>query len=59
MLRAQQAVEDLFHHYGVEFDELWQGLDHFFLQEKAREAGWTCPTVTPTSPSPLLLALGR
>ena len=32
VLGAQQAVEDLFHHYGVEFDELWQGLDHFLLQ---------------------------
>lgn len=36
MLGAQQAVEDLFHHNGVEFDELWQGLDHFFLQAEGR-----------------------
>lgn len=32
MLGAQQAVENLFHHNGVEFDELGQGLDHFFLE---------------------------
>lgn len=31
VLGAQQAVEDLFHHDGIQFDELWQGLDHFFL----------------------------
>lgn len=32
VLGAQQAVEDLLHHDGVEFDELRQGLDHLFLQ---------------------------
>lgn len=32
MLGAQQTVEDLLHHDGVELDELRQGLDHFFLQ---------------------------
>lgn len=36
MLGAQQAIEDLFHHNGVEFDELWQSLDHFFLQGEGR-----------------------
>lgn len=34
MLGAQQAVEDLLHHNGVEFDELGQGLDHLFLRQK-------------------------
>lgn len=32
MLGAEQAVEDLLHHDGVEFDELGQGLDHLFLR---------------------------
>lgn len=32
MLGAKQAVEDLLHHDGVEFDELGQGLDHLFLR---------------------------
>lgn len=36
MLGAQQAVEDLFHHDGIQFDELWKGLDHFFLQGEGR-----------------------
>lgn len=36
MLGAQQAVEDLFHNDGIQFDELWQGLDHFFLQGEGR-----------------------
>lgn len=37
VLRAQQAVEDLLHHDGVELDELGQGLDHLFLRGKGRE----------------------
>lgn len=37
MLRAQQAVEDLLHHDGVELDEFRQGLDHLFLRGKGRE----------------------
>lgn len=31
VLGAQQAVEDLLYHDGVEFDEFGQGLDHLFL----------------------------
>lgn len=37
VLRAQQAVEDLLHHDGVELDEFRQGLDHLFLRGKGRE----------------------
>lgn len=48
MLGAQQAVEDLFHHNGVEFDELWQGLDHFFLEGEGR-GGRSESTPIPTN----------
>lgn len=50
MLGAQQAVEDLFHHNGVEFDELWQGLNHFFLQAEGREAGQVVPSIPNAGP---------
>lgn len=39
MLGAQQAVEDLLHHDGVEFDELGQGLDHLFLRGRVERGG--------------------
>lgn len=34
MLSPQQAVEDLLHHDGVEFDELGEGLDDFALYKE-------------------------
>lgn len=51
MLGAQQTVEDLLHHDGVEFDELRQGLDHFFLQGSRGGGGFGLqPLILPPLP---------